>query len=172
MAQQIMIRKAQPGDEACLAYIQTESWKAAFSHILSEADLRRAADWERTTQMYARLLQKGELHILIEEVDGTAHCIACWGKNRDGLEDDVAELYCIHSLPGRWGQGYGSPVMRQVLREMEKSGFREAVLWVFAENSRARKFYEKHGFAPTGRKQQAFGAEEMLYQKKLCVPCP
>ena len=31
----ISIRRAIPGDEQVLAYIQTESWKAAFAGILS-----------------------------------------------------------------------------------------------------------------------------------------
>ena len=30
----IHIRRAESGDEACLAYVQTESWKAAFAGIV------------------------------------------------------------------------------------------------------------------------------------------
>ena len=35
----------------------------------------------------------------------------------------------------------------QALREM---GFSQAVLWVLEQNSRARRFYEKQGFAADG----------------------
>ena len=35
----VIIRKAIPGDEQVLAYIQTESWKAAFAGILSLEEL-------------------------------------------------------------------------------------------------------------------------------------
>ena len=41
------------------------------------------------------------------------------------------------------------------------------ILWVFAENSRARRFYEKHGFSLTGKTQTAYGAEEVMYEKQL-----
>lgn len=35
----ITIRKAKPGDEKTLAYIQTESWKSAFVDIISAEDM-------------------------------------------------------------------------------------------------------------------------------------
>ena len=37
----IHIRRAESGDEACLAHVQTESWKAAFADIV-QADLLAA----------------------------------------------------------------------------------------------------------------------------------
>lgn len=36
-----MIRKVQPDDAIHLAYIQTESWKAAFKDILPEEILKK-----------------------------------------------------------------------------------------------------------------------------------
>lgn len=35
------IRNAEKGDEEILAWVQTESWKAAFSGILPENELKR-----------------------------------------------------------------------------------------------------------------------------------
>ena len=40
------IRKATLGDEKVLAYIQTESWKAAFADILPPDDLERSTNIE------------------------------------------------------------------------------------------------------------------------------
>lgn len=37
----VLIRKAVPGEEQVLAYIQMESWKAAFADILSPEELKR-----------------------------------------------------------------------------------------------------------------------------------
>ena len=102
------IRKAIPGDEKVLAYIQTESWKAAFADILSPADLERNTNIEKVTQMYQRILQSGMCSIAILFVEDAPHCIAAWGKNRCDLGDAVGELICIHSLQGRWRKGYGS----------------------------------------------------------------
>ena len=50
------IRRAAAGDAQILAYIQTESWKAAFQHILEPEDLEQCTNLERATAMYQKLL--------------------------------------------------------------------------------------------------------------------
>lgn len=50
------IRRATAGDEQILAYIQTESWKAAFQNILEPEDLEQCTNLERATAMYQKLL--------------------------------------------------------------------------------------------------------------------
>lgn len=76
------IRKAMPGDEKVLAYIQTESWKAAFAGILPLADLESSTNIEKVTQMYQHILQSGVCSAAISFVGDEPHCIAAWGKNR------------------------------------------------------------------------------------------
>ena len=46
------IRRATAGDAQILAYIQTESWKDAFQHILEPEDLKQCTNLERATAMY------------------------------------------------------------------------------------------------------------------------
>jgi ribosomal protein S18 acetylase RimI-like enzyme len=41
------------------------------------------------------------------------------------------------------------------------------LLWVFEENIRARKFYEKHGFVLTDKCHKFCNAVEVMYSKKL-----
>ena len=50
------IRRATAGDAQILAYIQTESWKAAFQNILEPEDLEQSTNPERATAMYQKLL--------------------------------------------------------------------------------------------------------------------
>ncbi len=50
------IRRVTEGDEQILAYIQTESWKDAFQHILEPEDLKQCTNLERATAMYQKLL--------------------------------------------------------------------------------------------------------------------
>ena len=40
-----VLRRACPGDEAILTFIQTEAWKSAFQDILSPDTLARYSDW-------------------------------------------------------------------------------------------------------------------------------
>ena len=163
----VIIRKAIPGDEQELAYIQTESWKAAFAGILSPEELDRCTDLQNVEQMYRNILLSEFCDIAIEFVDGTPHCIAAWGKNRCDLGDTVAELICIHSLQNNWAKGYGSAMMEYVLAQLQQAQYESVILWVFEENSRARKFYEKHGFELTEQKKLTNGIAELMYVKNF-----
>lgn len=163
----ISIRRAQPGDEKILAYIQTESWKAAFAHILSPEELERCTNVPRAEQMYHNVLRREGCNMAIELVAGKPHCIAAWGGNRCGLGESVGELVCIHSLQDNWGKGYGSDMMQYVLTQLRQEHYESVVLWVFEANIRARKFYEKHGFYLTEQKKQANGIWEIMYRKAL-----
>ena len=163
----IHIRPASAGDETRLAYIQTESWKAAFASIVPEDLLAKATDLEHATAMYRRLLAAGKGHGYILKLDGKPHCIAWWDAARDADMAGFAELICIHSLQENWHRGYGSMMMARVLADAKAAGYRNILLWVFDRNLPAIRFYRSHGFTPTGRKQPAFGAVEEMYVKTL-----
>ena len=163
----VKIRKAIPGDEQVLAYIQTESWKVAFVDILSPEELERCTNLQKAEQMYHSVLRREGCNMAIELVDDYPHCIAAWGTNRCDLGDTVGELICIHSLQNNWAKGYGSAMMEYVLAQLQQDKYDSVILWVFEENTRARKFYEKHGFERTKQKKLANGITEVMYEKKL-----
>ena len=48
----IEIRKVRNGDERSLAFVQAESWKAAFKNILSQETLDKCANFNRSITMY------------------------------------------------------------------------------------------------------------------------
>ena len=157
------IRKVQQGDANALAYIQTESWRAAFAGILDTETLTKCTNIDRATAMYQRLLDENKGNGYLLSVDGTPHCIAYWDAARDTEFAGKAELICIHSLPGNWHKGYGSQMMDRVLKDIKEAGFSEVVLWVFRDNLRARAFYEAKGFRLTDTSKAAFNTEEVLY---------
>lgn len=100
------IEKVKLGDEHALAYIQTESWKAAFKDILSADILDKCTQIDKATAMYKSLLQQNIGHGYLLKVDGKPHCIAWWDKTREKDMPDFAELICIHSLSNQWHQGF------------------------------------------------------------------
>ena len=163
----IELCRARSGDEKILAYIQTESWKAAFSGILSSEELERSTDLEKAESMYRNVLSQDFVNLVIEYVDRSPHCIAGWSQNRSDLGANVAELICIHSLCDQWHQGYGSIMMHHILDDIKEKGYSEVILWVFEKNRNARRFYEKHGFGSTSLKNQSHGAIEIMYSKRL-----
>ena len=163
----ITIRKAMPGYEKILAHIQTESWKAAFADILPPGELARSTDIQDAEQMYHHVIRGNYCQIALLSAADKPYCIAAWGKNRFGLGDRVGELICIHSLQDGWGKGYGSAMMQYVLAELKQAHYESVILWVFEANTRARRFYEKHGFVPTEQKKLANGIVELMYRKDI-----
>ena len=161
------IRKARNGDEKTLAFIQTESWKSAFADIISTGDLKKYTDIEKAETMYENVLKSCYAEISILEIDEKPHCIAAWSKSRNPQFSDCAEIICIHSLCDNWGKGYGSMMMNHIIDEIKNSGYNSVLLWVFEKNTRARIFYEKHGFVLTNSTQTSYGAVEVMYRKNL-----
>ncbi|MCM1182397.1 MAG: GNAT family N-acetyltransferase [Roseburia sp.] len=162
-----LIRNVRQGDEVSLAYIQTESWKAAFKGILSAEILQKNTDRNRAAEMYKRLLDKCIGHGYILEVNGHPHCIAWWDTARDKDMPDYAELICIHSLRDKWREGYGTKMMDKVLSDIKSAGYGKVFLWVFTDNDRARKFYEACGFVTCGKVRPCFETQEICYERKL-----
>jgi len=52
--------------------------------------------------------------------------------------------------PGSWRRGIGRLLLEAALARLRDGGWRQATLWVFAANDRARAFYERFGFAADG----------------------
>lgn len=163
----IQIRRVQMGDEAALAFVQTESWKAAFGNLLNKETLEKCTDIQRATAMYKKLLDERKGNGYILTLDGKAHCIAWWDHARDREMEDAAELICIHSLPANWRKGYGSMMMKRVLSDITAAGYSKVVLWVFTENERARRFYEANGFCAGDFIKPCLGITEICYSKLL-----
>lgn len=167
MRKVVNIRKVEIGDANTLAFIQTESWKSAFKGILSEEDLDKYTDINRVINIYNKLLNENIGNGLVLTIDEKPHCIAYWDKTREEKMEGYSELICIHSLCDSWGKGYGTIMMNQVLNDIKAAGFSKVMLWVFKENYRARKFYEKHGFVLTEKSKKFNDAIEVMYCKDL-----
>ena len=162
------IRRAKIGDEDTFAYIQTESWKSAFQHILTpEEALQEATQIDRATLMYRRILERNYGNGYLLTVDGKDHCIAWWSASRSEDMSDYAELICIHSLPDNRRKGFGSKMMDKVLHDAAAAGYKKIMLWVFEKNTQARHFYESHGFTPSGKVKFDFATTEICYEREL-----
>lgn len=161
------IERAKLGDEAVLAYIQTESWKAGFKEILKADTLQRCTKMDEVTAMYHYLLEQNIGNGYLLKVEGKPHCIAWWNATRQEDMPGYAELICIHSLQEQWRKGYGSKMMDSMLCDIAAAGYTKVMLWVFKDNIRARRFYERHGFITDGKTKQDMEAIEICYEKHL-----
>lgn len=165
------IRKVKQGDEAVLAYIQTESWKAAFKTILPEDVLTRCTNYDKAKQMYQRLLEEKKGNGYLLEINGKGHCIAWWDAAREENMPDYAEIICIHSLQENWRRGFGSRMMDRLLEDIANAGYGNTMLWVFEENERARKFYEAKGFRKSEKSKTSLNTLEVMYVRDNRMLC-
>jgi GNAT superfamily N-acetyltransferase len=67
-----------------------------------------------------------------------------------GEDGSVAELYALYVRPAWWSTGTGRALMERVLARTSGAGYLSITLWVLRDNRRARRFYERAGFAPDG----------------------
>jgi RimJ/RimL family protein N-acetyltransferase len=66
---------------------------------------------------------------------------------------DRGELYMINVAPAAWGTGVGTALLVEAMHALSVLGHREAILWVLRQNARARRFYEREGWAQEGERR-------------------
>ena len=157
MKHEIFVRNAVPEDCGALGEIMAVSFRSAFGGFISRETLDRCAVAENCAGLLASLPK--EMTTLTGWVDGKLMGLLVCSEQPDGR----AEIEAIHSLPESWGTGLGAAMLDFALRG------RSAGLWAFEENRRARRFYEKHGFAFTGERRisEFDGAVEVRYERML-----
>jgi len=157
-----VIRPGTPEDAEAVARVQIESWQAAYPHLFSEEQLSAISLAERT-ENWRRWPP------LVAELGGDVVGFAAVGPAHDAAAD--GELWAIYVRPARWGTGIGRTLLEAGEARLRELGHTSAVLWVFEDNPRARRFYEAAGWATDGAKQQAelFGMSALAvrYAKRL-----
>ena len=87
-----------------------------------------------------------------------------------GLAGETGELYTLYVVPAHWSTGAGRALTDAALDGLREAGYRRVVLWTMTENARARRFYDKAGFAPDGATNVLDGlgdVEELRYVRDL-----
>jgi GNAT superfamily N-acetyltransferase len=150
----VKVRPARVDDAAAIAETHVRTWQAAYEHVFG-AERLAALDLEARTANWQRWLRDPEprWHVFVaEEENGRVVAFATLGEGRE--RGDEAELYAIYALPEAWGSGAGPALMAAALEALREDGFRAAILWVLEDNPRARRFYEREGWAPDGARRE------------------
>ena len=139
-----------------LGRVMAESFRSAFREFISEETLDRCAVAENCAGLLANL--PSEMATVAGWLDGKLMGLLVFSRHPEGR----TEIEALHSLPESWGRGLGEAML-----EFALDGANTAGLWVFEENKRARRFYEKHGFRFTGetRVSEFDGAIEVRHER-------
>lgn len=152
------IRSATVADAYPISLVHVRSWRHAYAGIMPE-DVLAALDvdqWARRRR--ARLEQPADTRAEVR--------VACAGSGRvigftmsgayredqgqQRLDQRFGEVYGIYLDPDVLGTGVGRALMDDATARLVARGWTEIRLWVLAANVRARRFYERYGFAADG----------------------
>jgi GNAT superfamily N-acetyltransferase len=101
-------------------------------------------------------------HVFVGEVDGRVLGFGFVGPERsepEGTFTGLGEVHAFYFHPDAWGSGAATPTMGRCHEFLHGAGFSQAVLWVLRDNPRARRFYEKSGWSPTGKESSFTGPQ-------------
>jgi GNAT superfamily N-acetyltransferase len=169
------VRLAVGDDARAIAVAHVRGWRAAYRGIVPDAVLDALSVDDRAAQWQARLCEAdpSPRRIWVCEHGERVHGVAATAPTRDADGDPVrtCDVLLIYLVPEAWGLGYGRALLAHALDDVFARGWREASLWVFEANARARRFYERAGFAPDGaRKTVELGVTplaELRYRRTL-----
>jgi ribosomal protein S18 acetylase RimI-like enzyme len=150
----VLVRPARVEDAAAIAEVHVRTWQGAYVHVFGRERLA-GIDVEARRQNWRRWLTEPQAHtrqFVAEDEDGRVVAFATCGASGDA--DGEGELYAIYALPEAWGGGTGPALMASALESLRGAGFRDAVLWVLEDNPRARRFYEREGWALDGARRE------------------
>ena len=144
---EITIRKALPKDANAYTNCTIACWQAAYRGIVPDEYLDNMPTnkilWEKTL---ARLENPGfcEYYCVMHSNEMTGQLI---------VDTEYSEIWAIYLVKAFWGKGHGKKMLDFAINALKNVGHKQITLWVFETNHHARRFYEKHGFAPSGEKK-------------------
>lgn len=143
------IRQASAEDAGLISRIIAASWREAYQELIDPVYLARLPEeyWLPTMRAW---LSSGRMYGLIAEEHGQALGCVVFGRGRDESHADWGEIVSLYLLPGAIGRGLGGKLLAEALVALRDDGFNRVYLWAIAGNTRAERFYRKHGFMAGG----------------------
>jgi ribosomal protein S18 acetylase RimI-like enzyme len=151
----VTVRPAEEGDLAAIADIRVRSWQAAYRGIVPQRYLDSMRPEVEANRRRAWLVSADDpRRDAIATVAGQPAGWVAYGPYRD---DDAptqrsGEVYAIYVHPHHWRRGVGRALIRYAVADLRAAGLAPVLLWVLEDNARARRFYERQGFRPDGRR--------------------
>ena len=150
---------ARPDDAPALARLFARSFTETFGHLYRSEDLA-AFLHEFTEPRWAAELRDPAYAFRLATAEGRAVGFAKLGPpslpvTPLGRSTELRQLYL---LPEAQGTGAAAAMMDWVIGAARARGAGELFLSVYVDNHRARRFYERYGFARIGRYTFMVGA--------------
>jgi ribosomal protein S18 acetylase RimI-like enzyme len=194
----IEIRSASADDEPTITEIRRETWLTAYAQIIDPEIIDRVTASGGRASAAPRPDRTSLVAVEREAAAAPAEArmivgYASYGPERSvasaasvgsgpgagaepgaltpaGLAGETGELYTLYVAPAHWSTGAGRALTDAALDGLRDAGYQRVVLWTLTDNARARRFYDKAGFAPDGATNILDGlgnVEELRYVRDL-----
>jgi len=146
----LTIRNATIADARKIAEIHVAAWRAAYRGMMPDDYLAALSVDERCERWSKATSSFGPAIVAVVELAAEIAGFCSFGPTRDEASSDTAEIYSLNVHPERWGQGVGRLLCEHAFRQAAAREHNAMTLWVLGENDRARRFYERLGYAADG----------------------
>lgn len=162
------IRSAGERDLTAVAHLHQRSRAAAYAGFVPAAALDAVPASSMVDYWTERWRYERDTHqMTVATEDGEVVGFTYLGPDE---EPDTGILHAIHVAPDAQGRGVGGALMADALAKLAAGGWRHAVLWVLADNTHARGFYERGGWAPDGEQRDDFIGPAPVRQVRYTRP--
>lgn len=168
------IRRSTIDDARGVAKVHVDAWRSAYRGLVPNEHLANLS-YARSAERFIRSITEGAEETYVAEEVGEVVGFLALGACRDAdvPQEATGEICCIYLAPAYWRKGFGSQLCRFAEKALRARGASAIVLWVFAGNSNARRFYEAMGYRSDGAsKALEVGAplEVVRYRKDFGGP--
>ena len=150
-----------PATPARSAEVQVRSWHRDYADIVPPEALERMT-LEARHERWSEILAADEpaANLVFDQPGVGVVGLACTGPVRGELSegDPTGELRALYVDPAAQNAGVGSALLARAIDELRTAGHATAILWVFRDNERARRFYERAGWACEAGSEALAGA--------------
>ena len=146
----VTLRPGDGVDADVIARINVAAWRAGYRGVVADETLDEVSVERRALALPHALGRPGR-RAWIAESGGEPVAYATLGPSRDpGAPAGTGELSALYVDPAQVSRGLGATLLARAEASLRELGYDRATLWVLAENARARRFYERMGWAPDG----------------------
>jgi GNAT superfamily N-acetyltransferase len=147
-----IVRIPRPDDANQVGEAHASAWENGYSALFAPEALREAACVRRSmwTSIFADPTFDFE-SMLVAEWAGEVVAFSHFGCNSESSK--LGEVFGFYAHPRVWGSGVSTAMMEATLAKLRSRSLHTVILWTHAGAGRARAFYEKRGYALTGRER-------------------
>jgi ribosomal protein S18 acetylase RimI-like enzyme len=158
----LTVRAATPDDAEAIADVQIRGWQWAYDGLMP-ADRLAGLEVTRPERIgrWRRILTDLDPCAFVAlDAEGRVVGFVIASTYREDQDesrpvDGVGEVHAIYVYREVAGMGAGRALMDAAVNSLTDRGLNPIRLWVLEANTRARRFYERYGFALDGARSTA-----------------